>query len=282
MAQYNTLVLSGGAMKGLCILGAIQYCMDNKMFEHIHTYIGTSIGSIIGYLLIIGYTPIEIFVYICMHPIFKNTPVLDLVSMMNGDGAISYTIFTDYLECMTVDKIGKVLTLKQLYDMFNKTLIVTTYNYTQNKLEYISWKNYPDLACLSALRMSSTLPLLHSMFKYMSNYYIDGGIVDNFPILYEKETETPFTRIGFALNLNKSARAIDEQQSFNIVDFMYKLCIIPTLEEMKFKKENANDVDIIELECDVPPFEPTPSSTQKMEAFSAGYQQTKLYFNKKS
>lgn len=285
MTTYKTLVFSGGGMKGLSLLGGLQYCIDNKMIDEVHTYIGTSIGAIIGYLLIIGYTPIEIFIYTCTNPIFKHEPVLDLISMMNGEGAISYTHFMDYLERMTFDKIGRVLTLKQLYDEFHKTLIVTTYNYTRNKLVYMSWETHPDIPCLTALRMTSTLPLLHSMYKYMNDYYIDGGVADNFPILYNLNTndkEDISSRLGFTLDLlpfkEESTDEETTQESFNIVNFIYRLCIIPTIEEYKIKKEKATDVDIIELTCNVSAFEPIPNSTDKMEAFSRGYQQTKQFF----
>ncbi len=271
-------------MKGICMLGALQYCIDNKRIDDIHTYIGTSIGAIIGYLLIIGYTPIEILIYICIDPIFKQTPILDFMSMWNGDGAISYTYFSDYLERMTIDKIGKVMTLHQLYDTYHKTLVVTTYNYTQSKLEYISWKTHPDIPCISALRMSSTLPLLNSMFKYMSNYYIDGGIVDNFPILYDLNVDSEediSKRLGFVLQFTPEDTATKEteHEPFHVLHFLFRLLTIPRLEEMKNKKKKVKNMQIIELECSLPAFEPCPTSTHKMEAFSTGYQQAKEYFN---
>ena len=65
--MYTTLVLSGGGVKGILMLGAIQYMIDNRLLEKTTTYIGTSVGAMIGYLLAIGYTPIEIVAYLCNH-----------------------------------------------------------------------------------------------------------------------------------------------------------------------------------------------------------------------
>ena len=65
IADYDTLVLSGGSSKGILTLGALQYCYDNFLLNKIETYVGTSSGAIISFLLIIGYSPIEIMVYIC-------------------------------------------------------------------------------------------------------------------------------------------------------------------------------------------------------------------------
>ena len=68
--DFDTLVIAGGSSKGIVTLGALQYLYDNNIGKNINTYIGTSSGSIICFLLIIGYTPIEIIVYICTNQLF--------------------------------------------------------------------------------------------------------------------------------------------------------------------------------------------------------------------
>ena len=54
---YNSLVLSGGAVRGLAIIGALQYAYDNFLLKNVKFFFGTSVGAIICYLLVIGYTP---------------------------------------------------------------------------------------------------------------------------------------------------------------------------------------------------------------------------------
>ena len=61
--DFDTIVLSGGSIKGIVTLGALQYAKENYLLENIKTYIGTSSGAIISYLLAIGYNPIEMIVY---------------------------------------------------------------------------------------------------------------------------------------------------------------------------------------------------------------------------
>ena len=53
------MILSGGAMKGISMIGGIQYLHDNHMLD-IQMYISCSVGSIISYLLALGYQPSEI------------------------------------------------------------------------------------------------------------------------------------------------------------------------------------------------------------------------------
>ena len=46
-SEYNTLIISGGSVKAICSLGALQYCDDEKLIDNIDTYIGASAGAII-------------------------------------------------------------------------------------------------------------------------------------------------------------------------------------------------------------------------------------------
>ena len=105
MDTYDTLVLSGSSCKGLLILGALQYLTDNFQLKDINKFVGTSAGSMICYFLAIGYTPIELMVYICTHQIMEKMQHLNIVSMMNGTGACSFSGIQEQLEKMTINKM---------------------------------------------------------------------------------------------------------------------------------------------------------------------------------
>ena len=110
--NFDTLVLSGGSTQGIIILGALQYAADNYLMTKIKTYVGTSVGSICGYLLAIGYDPVEIMVYLCTKQILEKMKHFNVVAMMNGNGATTFSHIHEQLEKMTIEKIGKLVTLK--------------------------------------------------------------------------------------------------------------------------------------------------------------------------
>ena len=66
-SDYEVLVLSGGGTKGVLQLGMLHGMYTNKKinFNRIHAYVGTSIGAISCFLLILGYLPVEILSHIC-------------------------------------------------------------------------------------------------------------------------------------------------------------------------------------------------------------------------
>lgn len=275
--NYDTLVLSGGSINGLMILGALQYFNDNFYLKDVKTYIGTSIGSIIGYLIAIGYTPIEIMVYIFTNQTLDKIKYFNVVAAMNGNGATSFSHIHEHLEKMTIEKIGRLITLKDLYTSFGKQLICTTYNLTKDKHEYLSYENYPDMPCLIALRMSSNLPLIFDHFKYLGSNYIDGGIADNFPI--DIGIRYGDKVVGIYI---KNTSKVKHNAEKGILEYIYKLMQIPIKQATQYK------INLVDEKCKVlcidtetkAFFNFNISSRERLEMFSVGYTKAKVFFEK--
>jgi NTE family protein len=176
---YDTLVLSGGGIRGIALLGGLQYLHDVSILQGIRRIIGTSVGSIIGYLLILGYTPIEIMVIVCKHNLLSRLSSIDCVNLLHGHGASTFTLVHEFLEKLTLEKSGRLFTLGELKRTYDKDMICATYNFTSGRAEYLSADELPDLQCLTALRMSSAVPFFFEDFHYGHSRYIDGALADN-------------------------------------------------------------------------------------------------------
>jgi len=270
--DYDVLVLSGCSVKGFITLGALQYLYDNYILCNIKAYIGTSSGAIICYLLIIGYTPIEIMVYICTKQLLEKMSAFNIVALLQGNGACSFNYLGEHLEKMTIDKLGFLPTMEDLYHKFGKQLICATYNLTKSRTEYISYETFPKLPCLIALRMSSNLPLVFDKFKYGKSYYIDGGISDNFPIqLAEKYGEKI---IGIVLESNNNC------SNLNTLEFIYRLMFIPIKILISSKIENLKNNEkysILQLNHTNSSrfFDFDINQSEKFKMFNEGYELSK-------
>ena len=179
---FDTLVLSGESADGIITLGALQYLHDHHMLDNIHTYIGTSSGTMCNYLLAIGYSPIEILIYLESNNVFENIQQLDFIQFIKGNGCIQFNKIIKHLEILSNNKIHKVPTLLELWKEHKKKLIVTTYNLSLQKIEYIDYTSHPDLLCVKAIQMSSSIPIIFNNCIYNNHLYTDGGVVNNFPI----------------------------------------------------------------------------------------------------
>lgn len=271
---YDTLVLSGGSTKGILTLGAIQYAFDHYLLKNVKTYIGTSSGSMIGYLLAIGYTPIEIMVYVCTNQIMEKMQHLNIVDMIQGRGASSFNNIQEQIEKMTISKIGYLPTLNDLREKYGKTLICVTHNITENCTEYLSWETYPNLPCVTAIRMSANLPLIFETYKYGDSFYIDGGISDNFAIdIGDQRGEKV---LGIVLNPDQGNFSSDPD--VNTLEFIYKLMFIPISQAMEYKIGKVSEkCQIIRINHNkmIKFFQFNVSSKVKLEMFSSGYEQMK-------
>ena len=278
--MYDTLVLSGGAINGILELGSLQYCKDKGMIDGIKTYIGTSVGAIISYLMIIGYTPVEIIVYLCTHTkVFEKLKYFDINAGCRGDGATSFLHIIEYLEQMTTEKIGRLLTMKDIPILFGKKFICTTFNASKNASEILSDELTPDLPCLSAIRMSSNVPFVFEHYKYGDSFYVDGGVCKNFPIdIGEKDSESV---LGIAVLLPKYKVDPNFYPQKNLLEYYIRLLFASheevTYSRIAMKKQNTTVIQLTSTGAKKS-LEFSIDSKNKLELFSQGYTQTMTFF----
>ena len=271
--SFDTLVLSGGAMKGILVIGALQYAFDENLLNDVQTYVGTSAGAVICFLLIIGYTPREIMVTLCTNRIMEKLQNFNVVSMINGLGAASFAGLQEHLEKMTITKIGYLPTLAYLHEKFKKKLICCTYNLSKSSTEYLSYENHPELPCLIALRMSSNLPLIFEKYNYNDSFYIDGGLADNFPIHIGDQLGS---RI-LGILISSQPENFNKIQDMDIMEYIYNLMSIPSNEITLLKNRLVTEKStIVTLSYEnIKIFNFAIDSKTKLEMFSSGYQQCK-------
>ena len=76
------------------------------------------------------------------------------------------------------------ITLKEFYEYSNIELHIFTFDVNYFKLEDISYKTNPDISLITAIYMSSALPIMFSPVCIDDKCYIDGGVVTNYPLIF--------------------------------------------------------------------------------------------------
>lgn len=274
--EFDTLVLSGSSSRGIAVLGALQYCYDNNLLNNVQYYIGTSSGFIINYLLIIGYTPIEILISVFTTNILEKMQKINFNNLLKGDGAVSWDEnIGNLLSKMTLDKLDFIPTFEQLYNTFNKKLTGITFNASLENIEYLNIENTPDLSCIEAAKMSSNLPFLFEKCKYKNYYYIDGGIVNNFPIDIAKKISNKILGI---ITFNEATKDVEKNnkiiESSNQFNYIYKLIFVAIdhITETRIKNEDDNNIKIVKIPTGtLKSYNFNIDSKMKFSLFSTGY-----------
>lgn len=195
--SIKRLVLSGGGAKGYAMLGALQYIDETKGLTDIDEYWGTSVGSILCTLLIVGYTPFEAF-----HKLFVlDSPIAegDLESALEINALCSISVVGNrvrHLLCEKLDKRAAMTTSTQpvsllsssnptfaeLYERFGKKLHIIGTNTTTMQGECFNVDTHPTMNIIDAIEISCDIHYLFSKKEYNGHVYVDGGLVNNYPI----------------------------------------------------------------------------------------------------
>jgi predicted acylesterase/phospholipase RssA len=202
----------------------------------------------------------------------------NIVAMIQGRGASSFSNIQEHLEKMTIAKIGYLPTLNDLKEKLQKTLVCATYNLTENRTEYLSYDTHPNLPCITALRMSSNLPLIFETYRYGNSLYVDGAISDNFPIdIGEKMGEKVL-----GIVLNTYGNHLNHDPETNVLEFVYRLISINVGQLIKYKIEKSSNkckiINITDAYSTIKVFEFNVDSSIKLDMFSHGYNFMKACF----
>lgn len=269
------LVISGGSVKGFGLLGAIECILEKYNISSFSSFFGTSIGSIIAYLLCIGYTPLEIIHKVHYFKVlYKVKTQIDIANIPTNKGIFNFEHILEELELMTLLKHHELFTFKSLYEYTGKELCCITYNYSLQKVEILHYTTTPELPCLTGLRMSSSIPFVFDRFIYNDNIYIDGGIVDNFPI----QIALKFHKINIIGVV--STPTMDGTKTDKISTFISNLIFIPIVEITRSTiHKYSKYFKIYEIPINYHFLNFNLTITDIMEMFSDGYNICKSLIN---
>ncbi len=205
--EYKNLVLEGGGIRGLAYAGVFSVLEEKGVLQNIEKVAGTSAGSIAGLMISIGYTATEI-----------DSVMMDLRIQQFNDGKGGVVgkyrrfrsrfgiykgkVFEKWLQGLVQHKTGNpLLTFEQLHqlhlkDNYYKDFYCTATNLSKQRLEIFSQMHSPNMALSQAVRISSGIPfyfepvaldnnlqkIKKSDTSSFVNYYVDGGMLSNYPI----------------------------------------------------------------------------------------------------
>jgi len=265
--DYKALCISSGGMKGLYYLGILDYYYEKKRLNDIEYYAGTSIGSLICLLLIIGYTPRDIFVYLCKNDFSEYFKLISFDSLLTDYGIINTDNLKKYLEKMVIEKMGHIPTLLELFINFRKTFYCNSYNVSNNHKTYFSYKTHPTMLATDAVICSCSIPFLFSKTNIEHNVYVDGAIFDPIPV---KILTSHFLEDEYKQILTINFKQKDMEHSSGILNYANK--IILTMIEKQEIIDLAKKTEYIEIETDILPYEFLLDNNKKIEMFLEGKQ----------
>jgi NTE family protein len=201
MIPPKRIAMSGGGMKGIAHVGALEVLQDRGLLRHVEEYIGTSAGALMAFCLCIGYTVAELR-DICIRFDFTNLQSLEPEAMLS----ILETFGMDNRE--NLDKLLRALLKTKGYgpettfmDLSSNHLSLRVYTVDIHacEIQECSIAHTPYMPLRTAVAASMAIPLYFTPVQdpVTGHLLVDGGIIAHFPFHHLNDAERAET-IGFA------------------------------------------------------------------------------------
>ncbi len=183
--KYDTICLSGGGIKGFSFIGALDYLQNKSHIDigKITNWVGTSAGSIMSYLFTLGYSIHDIgdfildFNFQALESDISIDGLLESHGLNNGIKII--VLMSNFLkEKYNLEDINFI----DHYKLTGKKLTIIGTNFSKACETVFNYETYPSMSVITAIRISCSIPVIFEPVLFDGDYYIDGGLINNFPL----------------------------------------------------------------------------------------------------
>jgi len=213
----KNLVISGGGLNSLYVLGVIKYLDEKNLINDLNNFSGTSAGSIVSLLLLLGYRFNELY-KLCKSYKMNNILEMDILNIMSN-----YSLYSN-------DKIKKVLnifiknkyniinpTFKKLYDLTKKKLFVVATNVESGDEKIFSVDDTPNICICEAICASSAIPFVFPYTEIENSKYVDGAFINNYPInIFKDDLEN-------TIGINIRSHKLNNRKINNLLNYGFNL-----------------------------------------------------------
>jgi len=185
--KIEHIVLSGGGIIFFPYYGYLRETAKKKVWDlkNIKTIYGTSAGAIIGSVLCLQMDWDVLDDYIIKRP-WKSVFGIQLDEILSiatrkgfKDMEVFKKIFHPVLESQNV---SVNITMKEYFELTKVDLHIFVTEVNSFRSLDINHKAYPDWKLIDAVYASAAVPIIFSPLYKDELYYVDGGLLNNFPL----------------------------------------------------------------------------------------------------
>jgi predicted acylesterase/phospholipase RssA len=181
------LVLSGGGPNNIIQLGCFYELWNKKIisYDTLESIYSTSAGSLLGLNIVLKYDMNIVKDFYIKRPWHKvfSFKAENLMQMVENNGYIDMTFIEDIIDLfLSAKNVSKDITFIELYNISNITFNVFTVKLESFEKVIFNHENAPSMSVKTAILMSCALPPIFKPILYKNEYYLDGGILCNYPI----------------------------------------------------------------------------------------------------
>lgn len=175
LPRIDSLVLSGGGVRGVAMLGAVSKLKSVGLLDHVDMVVGTSAGSILGALVATQRDLQASLGIMCTHGYF---PDFDFTRLFTEYGLDSGKSIDSLVKALIPDSI----TFEEVHRRHGVRFVVVATNLATRRPEYFGPDTHADMPVALAIRMSCSIPLYFKAVRYNGGVYVDGSVTNNLAV----------------------------------------------------------------------------------------------------
>lgn len=186
---FENLVFEGGGVKGIAYGGAISVLEKAEILKQIKKVGGASAGAITALLVSLDFNASEI------SKILKTCKFGDFADKSYGFLRNGYRLFFKFgihkgdvvknwlIKILIKNKINPDITFIEIRDNPKyKELHILGTNLSRGLSVIFNADNTPAMSVIDAVRISMSIPVYFVPIRLGDDYYVDGGILNNYPV----------------------------------------------------------------------------------------------------
>ncbi len=190
--HFRNLVFEGGGVKGIGYVGALRILQEKEILPNIKRVGGTSAGAVVALLVGLNFNAEEIE-NILRDLDFNNFLddswgiIRNVDRLITKRGWYEGEYFRNWIRQLVESKTQNPnATFKDIAAAdpakgFKELFFIGTNLSTRDSVVF-SLENTAAMSLADAVRISMSIPLFFVAVKNSANVYIDGGVVDNYPV----------------------------------------------------------------------------------------------------
>jgi hypothetical protein len=275
LSKINKLVLSGGGMRGCLHIGALKYLEEIGVLPHIECVAGTSIGSLVATLVVMSYSSSELESMIIQFD-YAQYQCVDIYHILRSFGIDNFTRIAELIgQLFRRKNYSPLITFENLHTLTHKHLILNAVCLNTHQSVFFDHIMTPQMPVIVAIQASMSLPFIFGSTQYNGLTYIDGGLLNNFPIDLPIFTRDPETVLGLDL-LNYTDCSVREIKTIDL----YCIHLFSCLYEAYIKINTQPDpkMHIVHLKSNLCcTYDLMLGTQEKQSLISEGYQTMSTY-----
>ena len=200
MPFFDSVVFGGGGINCAAYLGCVRALeagpelrgappgSDRAGAARIRVFAGTSAGAIAAFLCALGMGASDMEAWLARHLRSGALTSLDVDGLLALPERLCLDTGERVEECLLdalrwrLGPAARDATFLELAKATGNTLVVCATDLSAGREALFSVEATPDVSVLTALRMSSAVPVLFAPVRFRGRLYVDGGLVANLPL----------------------------------------------------------------------------------------------------